>query len=126
MHTLLPETDGTFVAIRISDKLDQADYQSIVPILEERIAEHGKISLYWEMEQFEGWTAGGLWADTKFGVKHANDFRRIAVVGDKKWHEWSTKVMKPFTSAEVRYFNPDQRQQALAWAMAPEQAGSRL
>ena len=120
MHKILPETNGSLVALRLSGKLDKTDYQMIVPLLESRIAQHQKISLFWEMSDFEGWTPAGLWADTKFDVKHANDFTRIALVGEKKWHDWMASLMKPFTSAEVRYFDVTERETALAWTKQTE------
>ncbi len=116
MHTFLSETQDSFVALRLSGKLDKSDYEAIVPLLEKHITAHGKISLCWEMHDFEGWTPGGLWADTKFDIHHANDFTRIAIVGEKKWHEWMASFMKPFTSAEVKYFESDERERAIAWA----------
>lgn len=117
MYRLLPESTGDFVALQLSAKLDAADYGGITSVLEERIAKHGKISLLWDMREFDGWTAGGLWADTKFDVKHAQDFSRIAMVGEKKWQDWMASLMKPFTSAEVRYFDVIERETALAWAL---------
>lgn len=116
MYQLLPESQGGFVALRLTGKLDASDYEGIIPILESRIREHGKLRLYWEMRDFEGWTLGGLWADGGFDAKHANDFTRIALVGERKWHEWMTKLIKPFTDAEVKYFDLDERAAALAWA----------
>ncbi|RYD91602.1 MAG: STAS/SEC14 domain-containing protein, partial [Sphingobacteriales bacterium] len=49
----------------------------------------------------------------------AGDFRRIAIVGEKKWHEWMATAMKPFTSAEVRYYDHSERAAALAWSRGP-------
>lgn len=116
MYRLLPETSGAFVALQFTGKLDADNYKAIIPILEEHISRHGKISLLWEMRDFGGWTTDGLLSDTKFDVKHRNDFSRIAMVGEKKWQDWMTSLMKPFTSAKVRYFESDERDAALAWA----------
>lgn len=115
MYQLLPESQRGFVALQLSGKLDASDYEGIIPILESRIREHGKLRLYWEMRDFEGWTLGGLWADGGFDRRHANDFTHIALVGEKRWQEWMTKLMKPFTSAEVKYFDLGEREQALSW-----------
>ena len=46
-------------------------------------------------------------------LKHADDYEKIAMVGEKKWQEWITRFMKPFTNAEVRYF--DLKEKAKAW-----------
>lgn len=116
MYKQLPESNGSFVALRLSGKLDEDDYQSIIPMVTERIASHEKISLYWEMRDFDGWTADGLLSDAGFDVRHADDFTRIAMVGEKKWHDWMTNLMKPFTSAEVRYFDLSESEAAKIWA----------
>ncbi|MDP0498598.1 MAG: STAS/SEC14 domain-containing protein [Verrucomicrobiota bacterium JB022] len=118
MHTLLPDSRDDLVALRLSGKLDAADYDSIKALLESRIAEQGKVRLYWEMVDFDGWTPQGLWADARLDVKHANHFSKIAIVGTSDWEKWTTKLMKPFTSAEVKFFPLDQSTQALAWAKA--------
>lgn len=116
MHTLLPESKEGFVALRLSEKLDKDDFAEIIPILEKQIDAHQKIALYWEMASFEGWTTEAFFADTGFDIEHHNDFTRIAMVGEKKWHKWMTKLMKPFTSAEVKYFEIQEREEALDWA----------
>jgi len=116
MHAILPETRDSFVALEIGGTLKTNDYQDMVPLLEDRIAKFGKIALLMDLRDFHAITPGALWADTKFDLKHTGDFTRIAVVGDKRWHEWFTGLMKPFTSAEIRYFETPERQAACAWA----------
>ena len=51
----------------------------------------------------------------KFGLKHYSDFDRIAMVGDRKWEKWMVQVSKPFTKAEMRYFDASQVDDAWAW-----------
>ncbi|WP_269524584.1 STAS/SEC14 domain-containing protein [Coraliomargarita parva] len=121
MHKILPETEGDFVAIEVLDKLEELDFEILAPLLQAKIEEYNKIALFVEMRDFHGWTSGGLWADTKFDLKHHGDFSRIAMVGDKKWEEWMATLTKPFTSAAVRYFEISDREIALRWA-----SGGRL
>lgn len=116
MYRILTESSGAFVAVQVTGTLQSEDYSSLLPLLQSKIAENGKINLFWEMKDFDGWTASGLWSDGSFDVKHAGDFRRIAIVGEKKWHEWMATVMKPFTSAEIRYFDHHDRAAAMAWS----------
>lgn len=103
------------VALKFTGSLDKEDYTLIVPSMEEKIDRYGKISLYWEMDDVEGWEPGGLWEDLKFDLQHANNFNRIAIVGDRSWENRMTKLMRPFTSAGVRYFDLQQREEAMAW-----------
>lgn len=115
MHEFITTSDPQIVHLHVSGKLDESDYEKIVPAFEERIASFGKINLLWEMTDFHGWTAKGLWADTQFDVRHANDFARIAMVGEKQWQKLITKAMSPFTSAEVRYYETSVLDIALKW-----------
>jgi len=119
MHAFITNTDPKTVHVRVSEKLVAADYDDLVPTLEAHIAAHGKIALVWEMRDFHGWSAEGLWADTKFDVRHAGDFSRVALVGETKWQEMMTKLMSPFTSAEVRFFETTDLDDALRWVEQP-------
>ncbi|PXA05064.1 STAS/SEC14 domain-containing protein [Coraliomargarita sinensis] len=116
MHKFLAETQGDFAAVECSEKLTDIDFQVITPELETQIEEYHKIALFLELKNFHGWTGSALWADTKFDLKHHNDFTRIAIVGDKKWEEWLSKLWKPFTSAELRYYEASERKMAMSWA----------
>lgn len=115
MHQFLPETQADLVALELSGKLDAAEYKDILPVVEAAIQRYGKVRLLWEMTDFEGWTLGGLWEDGQFDVRHQGSFSKIAMIGDKKWQQWMTQSMKPFTTAEVRYFESGYRADALAW-----------
>ncbi|WP_420835273.1 STAS/SEC14 domain-containing protein [Marinobacterium rhizophilum] len=41
----------------------------------------------------------------KFGVKHFADIERLAMVGEKQWQQGMATFCKPFTKAQVRYFD---------------------
>jgi hypothetical protein len=56
-----------------------------------------------------------LWEDIKFDVKHFRDIERLALVGEKKWEEGMATFCKPFTTAEVRYFDRAQVDDAREW-----------
>src|SRR5690349_12265570 len=118
MYTILPSMKPNVVAIKFSEKAAKKDYETIIPYLENKIKQYGKINLYWEMEHFNGWDLGALWEETKFDIQHAKDFSRVAVVGDSKWEEWLTKAMKPFTSAAIKFYRPEQKQEAMQWVEA--------
>ena len=51
----------------------------------------------------------------KFATTHCTKVDRIALVGDKRWEEWMAKVCKPFTTAQLRYFDSAQIDAAWAW-----------
>lgn len=106
------------VAFRLSDKLRDVDYRSFVPALEAAIAAAGPIRLLAKFEDFHGWDLHAAWDDFKFGVQHHSDIERIALVGDRAWEQWMAKLCKPFTHAQVRYFDALQHEAAWAWLRA--------
>ena len=107
--------DTDVLAVEVSGKLTKQDYDKMLPAFENKIRKEGRIKSYIEFGDFDMIKPGALWQELKFDVKHFNDFSRIAVVGDKKWMEWMTRSIKPFTSAEVRYFTRSDRVLAKQW-----------
>lgn len=97
------------------DKLTDEDYDRIIPVLEERIRTFGKIRWYFEMRDFTGWKLSAVWDDIKLDLKYRNNLEMIAIVGDKKWKKGLTKLMKPFTGAEIKFFEEEDREEAKIW-----------
>lgn len=116
MSVELQERDGgKILQVRATEKLHKDDYKQLAPEVERLIQQHGKLRILFETHDFHGWDAGALWEDIKFDAKHFNDIERLAIVGEKKWEEGMSKFCKPFTTAEVRYFEPARRDEAVAW-----------
>jgi hypothetical protein len=107
--------DSNIIYTTSSGKLDKKDYQELLPMVEAKIAKHGKVRWFFEMDHFQGWELDTFWKDIKFDIKHIHDFEKVAMVGEKKWQEWMTKSMKPFISADIKYFNLSERQIADQW-----------
>lgn len=105
----------SLAAFRLTGTIHKNDYALLVPVLEEKISRYGKIDLYWEMLDSAGWDLEGLWEDLKFDLRHLNSFRRVAIVGDKDWEGWLATLIRPFSTAEVRYFRVPERDQAMGW-----------
>lgn len=119
MAIQLNETSGGRVLeVLVTGKLTGDDYQKFVPEFERLARLHGKMRVLFDMRDFHGWDAKGLWADIKFDVKHFNDFDRVALVGDSKWHEWMATICKPFLTGEVRHFDEAQLNEARVWLEA--------
>lgn len=115
MLQILAETEDNIIATRANEKLTSTDYAKLLPLLHSKLKLYNKIRWYFEMEDFKGWELKAFWEDVKFDVKHANDFEKIAMVGETKWQEWMSEIMKPFTGAEIKFFELEQRGKALSW-----------
>jgi universal stress protein A len=117
MLQIIPSPHKNVVVVKATGLLTDDDYNVFVPKLEELIREQGPISVMVEFENFKGWEPKALWADFKLGLEHPDDFRKMAIVGEKAWHHLFAVMVKPFTSGEVRYFGHDQIQEAWDWIL---------
>lgn len=117
--TLTYQENKGYLDVRVTHRLEAVDYETLVPEFERLVKQHGKLKMLVQLHDFHGWTAGGLWQDLKFDVKHFGDFERLAIVGESKWQEGMAVFCKPFTTARVKYFGSDQCDEAIAWLTAP-------
>lgn len=106
--------DGV-LEVHASGKLTSEFYQAFVPVVEAQLKEFGKLRVLFEMRDFHGWTAGALWEDVKFDMKHWNDIERLAIVGETKWEEGMAHFCKPFTGAKIKYFDHEKIDEARQW-----------
>lgn len=111
---LPPHTLG----FKLSGKLHDEDYQRFVPLVDAELAKEGRLNLLVLFQDFHGWDAHALWDDIKFAATHYNKIQRIALVGDRTWEKWMAAVCKPFTNAQVRYFDVSELEAAKAWLAA--------
>lgn len=99
----------------ITGKLKKGEIKEMHPFIHEIIAKNKKVRWYFEMIDFKGWDMEGFYEDLKMDASHADDYEKIAMVGDKKWEDMLAKGMKPFTSAEVKFFDLNQKDMAWEW-----------
>ncbi len=104
----------------IRSKLEQRDYERVLPMLEGRIEDFGSVDLLVRATDFAGWTPSALWEDLKFDVRHFSDVRRFALVGEEPQAKWMALLSRPFTAADVRHFPEDQLESARAWVEGPD------
>ena len=116
MIEVLNRGSGNVFAMKISGKLLHQDYQEFVPRLEKLIEEHGRIRCLIEMTDFQGIELRALWDEIKFDVRHAWQIERCAVVGDRAWEAWMTKLTRPiFSRAEIRFCDIAEQDKAWEW-----------
>ena len=111
----LPVSEKNIFAFRVNGRLTDDDYQQFLPRIDELVKAHGRISLLIELDNFRGWELKAAWDDLKYGVEHEDDFERIAIVGEKRWHGWFVKLASAMSSTDIRYFDHDDLQAAWAW-----------
>lgn len=106
---------GKVMEIDVTGKLMSSDYDRFVPATEELIKEHGKVRILFVMHDFHGWTAGALWKDIKFDLKHFSHIERLGIVGESKWEHGMAVFCRPFTTAKMKYFDITDIDEARKW-----------
>jgi len=112
---IVPAGTSKVMEVHITGKLVKEDYIQFVPAIEALLKQHGKFRILVEMHDFHGWTGAAFWEDLKLDVKHFSDIERIAMVGESKWQHGMAIFCKPFTTAQIRYFDHSQMDAARGW-----------
>jgi hypothetical protein len=120
MIAIMPQSHDNVLGVQGTGKVTDQDYLDVlIPQLEEVLKKYGKARfLYFLDEEFTGWEMGAVWEDAKFGLKHKDDFEKIAVVGGPKWVAWGTKLFGHFMEGQVQVFPPKELQAAWEWLEA--------
>ena len=105
--TYVLKLNGTLLASEFRD----AQTQASVPI-----GAGGKLNILTVLEDFEGFERGADWGEIETLFSHGNQVERIAVVGDPRWERDALAFTGAgLRKAPVKFFPPDQLQQARAW-----------
>jgi len=104
-----------FLSLKAIGKLTHEDYEIITPMIDSALAQvkDPKVNVLMDATELEGWELRAAWDDFKLGLKHNNEFRKIAIYGNKNWQKVSAKLGSWFMSGEIQYF--DNLHDALNW-----------
>ncbi len=104
-----------FLSMKVMGKLTHQDYQKISPMLDAAIAgvEQPSINAFIDCSELDGWELRAAWDDFKLGLKHGREFKKIAILGNKPWQQYMSKIASWFISGESRYF--EDPADAFAW-----------
>jgi hypothetical protein len=104
-----------FLSLKATGKLTHQDYETITPMIDSALGDvkGPKVKVLFDMTELEGWEARAAWDDFKLGLKHGNQFGKIAIYGNKGWQEMAAKVGSWFISGEAKYF--EDANAALGW-----------
>lgn len=104
-----------FLSLKAVGKLTHEDYSTINPLIDSALegVKDPKVTVFIDGSELEGWELRAAWDDFKLGLKHGNEFDKIAIFGNKKWQEHVSKIASWFVSGEVKFF--DDSVAALKW-----------
>ncbi len=104
-----------FLSLKATGKLTHHDYEIITPLIDSALASVSEpnVNVFIDGSELEGWELRAAWDDFKLGLKHGNEFNKIAIFGNKKWQEYISKIGSWFISGEVKFF--EDADDALGW-----------
>jgi hypothetical protein len=107
--------DEFLMKMKVVGKLQHSDYDVIVPMLESAVSgiDEPKISVLVDILEFDGYELRAIWDDLKFGLKYDSEFKKIAVVGNKRWEEYGVRISNWFMSGDLKFF--DNMDDAFKW-----------
>ena len=97
--------------------MSSADYEGLlIPELDARLGKVGKIkALILFDKSFQGWQPGAAWDDFAYGMRHRHDFEKIAIVTEKRWLGWASRLIASFIDGQAAVYDLEEFADALAW-----------
>ena len=110
----LPDNVVGFEAV---GEVDAGDYKTVMePAVKATLDNHDKVRLLYVLgNEFEGYTGGAMWEDTKIGLGHLNRWERIAVVTDSDKISHGIKTLGWLVPGDLKLFATDQLDAAKEW-----------
>ena len=97
--------DRRLLRIRATGLLRASDYRRFAPEFARVMQRRTRpVPLLLDMRGFRGWTPAAFVRDIIWDIRNRNSFSRIAVIGDARWHEWSTYAGMLLFRAKLRFF----------------------
>ena len=118
MHKLKTRSTKNIIGLKLSGKLTGEEYAELIPILEQRIKEYGKIRLLIELDHWEGWGPYASLKDFVFVLKNSFKIERIAFLIKSKIDKQSILIDQPFTpwfGHQTKYFSSKEEDVAWRW-----------
>lgn len=105
---------ANLLAMHISGQIDGAEIEKMTPLLDKLIDENENPVVYAEVHDLDVPTARAVWKDLK-NIPRYNKLDKCAVVADKQWLEFVTKVSGVIMRPQMKYFSFDEKEKALQW-----------
>ena len=115
MYRVLDSVEDRVIGYRLSGTITEEEVKEIQREVEATAEKHGPVRMLCEMGDFSGAEPRAVWEDLKFTPQYMKDLDKFAVVGDKRWHEWVTKLSDATMPAEAKYFDTSEAEEAWNW-----------
>jgi len=114
---LIDGLPGNVVGAKAVGKIESSDYETVLdPAVKSAAANSDNLRfLYLLGEDFDGYSAGAMWQDTKVGLDYWSKWERIAVVTDHGAYGDGVKIFGWMVPGEIKVFPTSDLDAAKAW-----------
>jgi hypothetical protein len=104
------------IGLEAVGKVTEDDYRDVlVPAVSAALERQDVRLLYILGDDFDSYSPGALWADTKFVAGHREGWKKVAIVSDADWLENSIKAFGWLMPGEIKVFETDEVDDAKKW-----------
>lgn len=105
------------VGVEAVGEVKAGDYEGTLdPAVDAALAVNDKISLLYVLgSEFDGYSGGAMWEDTKLGAAHWRSWKKIALVTDHGGYADGVKAFAWLIPAEIKVFPLAERNEATTW-----------
>lgn len=117
MLKLIEGLPDNVLGIEAVGEITAADYHGVLePAVDAMIERHGKVRMLYVLGgDFEKFTMGAMWEDSKVGLGRIRDWERCAVVSDSKLIIDGVKAVGWMFPAELKLFSDAEIDAAKEW-----------
>ncbi len=104
------------VGVQATGRVTREDYADVLVPAVEAAAAGGEVRLLYVLgEDFESYSPGAMWSDTRLWAGHIGSWERLAVATDLEWVEHAVHAFGWLVHGTVRVFGGDEVDRARAW-----------
>ena len=104
------------IGLEAIGKVTDEDYERVlVPAVTAALERKDVRLLYVLGDEFDSYSPGAVWADTKLWAGHLTSWQKVAIVSDADWLENAVKAFGWLMPGEVKVFDDDDLDDAKEW-----------
>jgi hypothetical protein len=104
------------IGLEALGKVTEDDYRDVLVPAVSAALERGDVRLLYVLgREFDSYSPGALWADTKLLAGNRKAWKKVAIVSDADWLENSVKAFGWLMPGQVKVFETDEVHDAKEW-----------
>ena len=114
---VMEDLPSDVVGIDARGLISSEDYRdTLEPLVADKLKRHDKLKMLLVAgPYFDGYSAGALWDDARFGFSHLTTFSKLALVTDHEWLRQAAKLFGTLMPTEVMVFSAGELAEARKW-----------